>query len=247
MATGLCARPIPLGGNTSDDESFEKKIDRRILPRTFDVFDDPTEERFGGKVLAGAYTIDDEGVVPQRVRLIENGMLKTLVAGRSPTKKIKQSTGHARAPGFGDPQVTIGCLYLSDSEGLSAEELKKELIDAAIDEGLDFGLRIESLESGYGGFLGNPVYAYKVFVDDGREELIRGIEFLEVQPRALKRLLAAGKEQNAYNATGEGLGRSVITPAILFEELELTRIEEEFDKPPILESPFVRGDPEPRP
>jgi hypothetical protein len=32
----------------------------------------------------------------------------------------------------------------------------------------------------------------------------------------------------------------VIAPAILFEELELTKIEEEFDKPPILSSPATR-------
>lgn len=240
LATGLCARPIPLGGGTDDDESFEKKIDRRILPRTFDVYDDPTEPRFEGRVLAGAYTVDDEGVKPSRVNLVENGMLKTLLAGRSPTRKIKQSTGHARAAGFGDAEVSIGCLYISDSEGLSDAELKQELIDAARDEGLDFGLRIESLESGYSGALGNPVYVYKVYVEDGREEIVRGLEFLEVQPRALKRLLAAGKERKVHNATDDGVGRSIIAPAILFEELELTRMEEEFDKPPILESPFVR-------
>ena len=241
LSDGLCARPIPLGGNTADDQSFEKKIGRRILPRTFDVYDDPTMPRWNGAVLAGAYSIDDEGVKPQRVTLVENGILKTLVAGRSPTKKIKQSTGHARSSGFSDADASVGCLYITDSLGMSGEELKQELIDAARDEGLDFGLRVASLESGYAASLGNPIYAYKVFVEDGREELIRGMEFLEVQPRVLKRILAAGKEPKVYNAVDGGVSRSIIAPAILFEELELTRIEEEFEKPPILKSPFVRG------
>ena len=80
---------------------------------------------------------------------------------------------------------------MTDKDGVSAAELKEELIEAARDEGLEFALRVETMESGGFGYLGDPIYAYKVYVDDGREELVRGLEFDGVETRVLKDILAA--------------------------------------------------------
>ncbi len=239
LADGFCARPTPLGSGGRGDRSLEKKIGLRILPRSFNVYDDPGPTTFEGKTLAGAYTFDDEGVRARRVSLVENGILKTLLAARASTEKITGSTGHGRSAGFGQPRATIGCLYVSDSNGLSAEALKAELIQAAKDEGLLFALRVVSMKAGGFGELGDPIYAYKVFVEDGHEELVRGLTFPRVEIRALKRLLAAGTKPTVYNATS-GISASVIAPAILFEELDVNKIEGEFDRPPILQAPLER-------
>lgn len=239
LAHGLCARPTPLGSGGWADTSLEKKIGLRILPRSFQVHDDPGPQRFENTILAGAYTYDGEAVPPRKVTLVEDGILKTLLAGRAPTRKTKQTTGHGRSGGFQDARAMIGCLYLSDDKAMSAKELKQELIQAARDEGLDFGLRIESMNPGGSGALGNPIYAYKVYVNDGHEAMIRGMTFLPVETRSLKHILAAGTERNVRNSTS-GIPASIITPAILFEELELTKIEREFDKLPILKSPAQR-------
>ena len=242
----LCARPLPLGGGW-EDQSFERKIGLRILPRSFEVYDDPGPERFNGKALAGAYSFDDEAIRHKRVSLVERGKLQTLLAGRSPTKKIKATTGHGRGGGFRDAQATVGCLYITDADGLSAEELKTELIEAAREEGLPFALRVASMRPGGRGGLGDPIYAYKVYVEDGREELVRGLEFLPVEPRSLKRLLAAGKDREVYNSFGR-VSSSYIVPAIVFEELDLHKIDREFDKLPIVKSPAQRHrDAEPSP
>lgn len=235
----LCARPIPVGAGGWADNSLEKKIGLRILPRSFQVFDNPGTKRFAGKLLAGAYSYDDEARQPQRVKLVENGILKTLVSSRAPTDKITQSTGHGRSRGFGDPSATIGCLYLRDEQGVGADELKTELRQAAREEGLEFSLRIETLERGGAGSLGDPIYAYKVFVEDGREEPVRGIKFQPVSIRAFKRILAAGDSPEVYNSISR-LPTSFIAPALLFEELDLVKIEDEFDKLPILKAPALR-------
>jgi len=238
LSDGLCARPTPLGSGAEDD-SLEKKIGLRILPRTFHVFDDPGPRTFESTVLAGAYRFDDEAVAATRVELVDKGILKTLVAGRAPTKKIKQSTGHGRSAGLGDPRATTGSLFISADDALSAEELKQELIQTARDERLEFGLRVASIEEGQTGALGAPIHAYKVSVADGHEEPIRGMQFRPVETRTLKRIQAAGKERRAYNSVS-GTSASIIAPALLFEELELTKVEGEFDKLPILQSPATR-------
>ncbi|MHC5109251.1 MAG: metallopeptidase TldD-related protein [Planctomycetota bacterium] len=239
LADKLSARPIPLGRGGAGDPSLARKIGRRILPRTFQAYDDPSGSRYQGKVLAGSYRFDDEGIRPRKVVLVENGILKTLVSGRSPTKKIQQTTGHARKTTFSDPVARIGCLYVEDTAGLPDDALKAALIQAAKDEGLSYGLRVESLRESSGGMLGDPIFMYKVNVEDGSEELVRGMEFGPIDTRELKRMLAAGDSREVYNSIS-GAGSSIICPSILVEEVELTRIEKEFDRLPILASPATR-------
>lgn len=238
LASRLGARPTPLGRGPND-KSLEKKLGLRILPRSFTIYDDPTPEWFKDKILSGSYTYDDEAILAKNVSIVEKGILKNLVASRSPARKVKQTTGHGRKAGFGDSRATAGCIYIQDENGLTPQALKTELIQAARDEGYEFALRIESISSSSPGALGEPIYAYKVFVEDGHEEPVRGLKILPVETRSLKRLVAAGIEQKVYNAMTR-TPTSVISPAIIFEELELTRSREEFDKLPFLPSPLQR-------
>jgi len=238
LADRVAAAPLPLGAQWQDP-SLERKLGLRILPRSFDVYDDPRPERFGETLLAGAYDYDDEGVPATHVSIIEDGKLENLVAGRTPTRKVKGSTGHARNGGFGDPRATAACLYITDEDGVGADELREELIEAARDEGLEFALRVESMDDGGFMRLGDPVYAYKIYVEDGREEPVRGLQFGQTGDRALKRILAGGNDPRVHNALGQ-MSMSIIAPAVVFEELDLSKIDEEFDKLPILPAPGQR-------
>jgi len=238
LADRIAAVPMPIGAQWQDP-SLERKLNTRILPRSFDVYDDPRPERFGKTLLAGAYEYDDEGTPAARVSVVEKGKLVNLVSGRAPTRKVKGSNGHARNGGFGDPRAAAACLYITDEDAVSADDLKQELIDAARDEDLEFALRIESMDDGSFMTLGDPIYAYKVYVEDGHEEPVRGLQFETVSDRAMRRILAAGNEPKVFNALGR-MSLSIITPAVVFEELELSKIEEEFDKLPILPAPIQR-------
>jgi hypothetical protein len=93
--------------------------------------------------------------------------------------------------------------------------------------------------------LGDPILIHKVYVEDGREEWVRGCEFDPIKVRDLKDILAAGKNPRVYNYIGFGMGgvtpsTSIIAPAVLFEEMELTRIEQENPKLPLLKAPLFR-------
>lgn len=240
LAEDVCARPSPLGTRrTSASQSMEKKLGLRILPRSFDVYDDPTQKSFQDDLLAGSYRFDDEAVASRRVNVVENGLLHNMVASRSPTKKVVGSTGHGRSAGFGDAEARIGCLFIQDRDGIDDEHMLRELRAAAAEEGLEFALRIEALQRGGGRRLGNPVYAYRVNLEGDGEELVRGLEFQPVQTRALKRLLAAGSKQEVYNSLA-GAAASIVSPAVIFDELDLHKVEGELDKPPILPAPALR-------
>lgn len=246
LARGLAGQPEPVGsGRSYTDDSLDKKLGKRILPRSFQVYDDATVKRFGKEILFGWYEYDDEAVPARRVDLVVDGSLKTLLMSRTPTRKVTGTTGHGRAKRLGaDPRAAIGNLFISCDEGLSDQELMARLIEACQDEELDFGLRITAVEGvGWGG-LSDPVHVHKVYVADGRRERVRGLEFKPVELRSLRRILAAGRTQYLCNYLGD-VAAAVVAPAVLLEDVELTRIEQEFDKLPHLESPARRRPPQP--
>lgn len=251
MARRFAGGQRSVGSRTSPND-FENKLNKRILPRFMDVVDDPTIEEIDGELVLGHYDYDEQGVKAQRVPLVEDGRLKALVMSRNPSKDFDHSNGHGR--GSYGVSASPACLIISVDDGLSEEELREELLEAAADEDLEFGIRIDSLgrvgggsgrssyfgrRFGSGGGGSSPTLMYKVYAD-GREELVRGAQISGLDLKTFKRMLAAGKKRHVLNASGGGMGLTVVAPAMLFEELDLTEIDQDFDTPPILENPLIR-------
>jgi len=127
-------------------------------------------------------------------------------------------------------------MIVTAKDPANAEALKQELIDSCQDEGLPFGIRIEA-PGGAG--LAAPLVVHKVF-PDGHEEPVRGIEVGRIDLKAFKRILAAGDKPFVLNTKNAG-GQTLIAPAMLFEELDLAKIDRDFDRPPILPAPLARA------
>ena len=93
-----------------------------------------------------------------------------------------------------------------------------------------------------------PLLVYRVY-QDGREELVRGLRFRNLSTRTLRDILAASDENYVFDFVDSnaplaliGAGNyvtsaSVISPSILFDEVELEPIQEETQKPPIVPPP----------
>ncbi len=93
-----------------------------------------------------------------------------------------------------------------------------------------------------------PLLVYRVY-PDGREELVRGLRFRGVSTRSFKDISAAGNDSYVFNfmdspapfalmgAGGFVTNAAVISPGILFDELELERIQEDLPKLPIVPPP----------
>jgi hypothetical protein len=240
-------------GSRSDPNDFAKKLDKRILPRFLSVVDDPTIETIADKPLMGYYKYDDQGVKARPVTLVKDGRLKALVMSRNPSKEFKQSTGHGR--GIYGPRSATGCLMVTTSEGADPKALHQAMMEACEDEDLEYGIRIASLGSMSGGgrasryarYFGRsgrgggntPLLIYKVY-PDGREELVRGAQIAQINLKSFKRILATGDTPFVLNRGARSSGHTVVAPAMLFEELDLTKIDQDFDRPPILPTPLAR-------
>ncbi|MHC4303156.1 MAG: metallopeptidase TldD-related protein [Planctomycetota bacterium] len=262
LARGVAGRAEPVGGGRrrfTSTETLEKYLNKRILPRTFQVYDDPRQPSFGDEMLTGHYSVDDEGVPAQRVDLVVDGKLVGMVMSRAPTQHFGKSTGHGRGTG-GRTQAGVGCLYVETSDGQAPDALTGALIEAVFDQDLDYGIRVTSIgrptaarampagfpgggrafPGGGGGLLGDPIAVFKVYTD-GREELVRGCEFGDLGVSHLRDIVAAGRDAAVHNAGRGGTGSSVVAPPLLFEEVELFTIEEEREGEPIVTAPHRRA------
>src|SRR4029079_9532429 len=145
---------------------------------------------------------------------------------------------------------------IESSKSFDSEDLKKELLAAADREGLKYGLRGSGLQSRSGGAgsagpfrrgggggraVGDPIYVEKVFVADGHEEPVRGCEFTSLDFQSLRKILATGKARTVQNnVIGATPSSSIIAPAVLIGDVELSRIKSEGEKKPILDAPRLR-------
>jgi len=103
------------------------------------------------------------------------------------------------------------------------------------DEGKPYGYYAEALV-GY-----NPRLLYRVYVSDGHEELVRGAVFNELDTRTLRsNLVAAGNDPLVSNREG-GVPTTVISPSILFDELEVKRTDKKNAKLPEYPPPDLAG------
>ena len=228
----LGIRPKP-GDSARTVGEFSSSYKSRVLPDFLSVVDDPTMKSFQGKSLIGTYNIDEEGVRAQAVPLIKDGMLVDYLLGRTPIRDFPDSNGHGRAAPGQPPMPSIGNLVVEPKQPVPAEELKKKLIEMCKQENKPYGYYVETL-SGF-----DPRLLYRVYANDGHEELVRGAVFNELDARTLRNdLVAAGDDPLVSNREG-AVPSTVICPSILFDELEVKRTDQKNAKLPEYPPPAI--------
>jgi TldD protein len=190
-------------------ENFLEKIGGRVFPTFVNLVDDPLLNEYNGVKLVGSFKIDDDAVPSRKTKLIEKGILKTLLTSRVPAKSIEQSTGSRR--GFGPAPSN---LILTADKALTDAELRQALLERVKMLNLDYGIVVRRVGSnGANTFLrafammaGAPrsrpsnvlLEVYKVF-PDGHEEPVKGMELNGLSPAAFRDVVAVGNKPVVYN------------------------------------------------
>ena len=250
------------------------KVGARVLPETVNLVDDPSAKDYKGSLLVGGYAIDEEGVPAEKVTLVSNGKLKGLLMSRRPGSDFEASNGHGRAAFGIDARPTMSNLFFTSTETVSKDELKKKFLDACRAEKLDYCLVVRQMDNpsisimhqedftellaSFGGNAATdrlPLVVYRVYVSDGREELVRGARITGFSPRSLRNIESIGNDDHVYNymqnqsagVAGTALGAfgtaqngvpaSVVAPSLLFEEVEVRGARGEPKRLPILPEP----------
>jgi TldD protein len=233
----------------TDGQTFVKKLGQPVMPSFLSVYDDPTILKLGEEPLNGAYRHDDEGVSAQRAPLIEGGVLRGFLMGRTPLNQFLQSNGHGRRQEGHAPEARQANLVAHPSRALSPEDLRAMLRAEARRQGKSYGLAIQDISGGLTrpgagsgqGFSLRPTMTYRVYVDGRPDELIRGISMVGTPLTALSKLVAAGDDYAVFNGRcGSDSGWvpvSAVSPSLLIGQLETERTPKGNDRPPLLPRP----------
>jgi predicted Zn-dependent protease len=215
-----------------EGQTFKDSVGKRILPEFLSVRDNPLLEQFAERSLVGHYRSDDEGVEAQDTALVVRGVLKRFLATRTGFARRHRSSGHARAAYHQRPISRMGVTLVESHDGLDRRALRRRLLEEIRRQNAPFGIRIIEASSGetatdaynFQAFLGEINLASKVY-PDGREEWVRGVNFVGTPLNAIGGIVAAGDRyevDNAYCGAESGyVPVTTVSPALVVSELEL--------------------------
>lgn len=233
--------------------ALRSRLERRVFPKGVHLVDDPTRDAMGEIPLMGSYEIDHEGVPAQKVELIKDGMLETLLMSRTPSEKIANSNGHGRG-GWRGVEATVGNLIFEIDDAKTPEALRERLLDEAEREGLDYGYIVKQFDNAWvtqdaltsadeWASHSDGRYPATVVVrvnKDGSEEYVRGLSLEKPLIRDLEDIVAWGDQHyiTNYLVTGTaGYLQSIASPAMLFEELDMPAAKGPFARPHAIPAP----------
>lgn len=254
IAKFAASREDVLGGNVvisfgTKGGSFQKKLGTRVLPTSVTVRDNPLVKTRDNISLLGSYSIDDEGVKPFDMTLVENGILKTMYMSRTPTKEVKEPNGHARSSG-GSTAPAPGIVEYIDKKAVPAINIRKDLAKRAKENGYNHAFIIRSTKRAtllFADGMGNiddllsgekaiiPSLIYKVDLKTGAEQLMRGLEVTFPTSRDIRELISSketsitnmglsGGGQGGFFSFGSKVPGTLIGPnTILVPELEVRK------------------------
>src|SRR3989441_5687188 len=235
IGQNVLGRKPQLGKPNRTTGPFATSYKTRVLPNFLTLVDDPTMKDFQGKSVVGNYAVDSEGVKSQAVNVIENGMLTNYLVGRQPIRDFLTSNGHGRAAPGSFPGPSLGVLLLKSSEAQSPDALKQKVSQMVQDQDKPCGYHVDMLGPG-----NSPRLLYRVYVKDGHEELVRGAVFNELDIRAIRNdLIAVGNDPLVSNRAGAA-PTTIISPSLLFGELEVKRADTSKDKLPDYPAPPLK-------
>jgi predicted Zn-dependent protease len=199
------------------ENTLEAMMNKKIISRNITIEALPTLTTYQKIPLIGSFYVDAEGIkAPDSIKLVENGILRNLLSSRTPTLKIKQSNGHARAAlsNGGVKTVTgpgvIKMVNNNPATSVSRKKLKEMLIAAAKEEDLEYAYIVRKIVSAAANIsvpgsnkskedISKTIQVYRIKVSDGSEELVSFAEVLGLTTKSFKHLLATSSEMQVYN------------------------------------------------
>jgi len=237
--------------DVEEGQTFAKKIGHEVLPAFMSVVDDPTQRQFNGRDLNGFYEFDDECVPGQPARIVENGVLKTFLLSRSPTRGFTRSNGHGRRQPGAQVVARQGNLIIESSKQVPFAQLRAMLIEECRKQGKEFGLLFDDISGGFTttgryspqAFKVEPILVYRVYTDGRPDELVRGVDIVGTPLTCFSKILCAADDADIFNgycgAESGSVPVSAISPSILVEQIEVEKKQKAQDRPPILTSPIA--------
>ncbi len=247
--------------------ALQNKIGARVMAEFLSVESAPQRTVINSTPVAAAYRIDDECVEPSPLVLVRNGYLETLLSGRVPTRRIRQSNGRSRGGGAMFDVLILRCddrrriLEQHDLINQLLRILKRRdlpygyIVREVLDQNLLFTAVYQQTNGMFptGGDGQIPALVVERIWRDGRREVVRGAFIVNGGYQMFRDVVAVGRSVYVHNLlapavispyrTGgaQYVIATVATPDLLIEDLELRPLEDGIPKPPVIPSPIGRN------
>ena len=220
--TNMALLAALFGGGGDNGNKYDALIGKPIINKNLSITAIDRTRTFEGIPLIGAYEVDAEGVsVKEKTPLVVNGVLQTLLSDRIPTHAISNSNGHKRLVLAMDglqPKLSVGVVELSAKQTVTADKMKKQLLDMAKKKGEEYayivrkigspaplGDDVESITASVMAMMSGKTptekatYVYRVSVKDGSETLIRTSSVSSISIDSFKDELLVSDKKQAWN------------------------------------------------
>lgn len=238
----------------NDGQTFKNKIGSGVLPSFLSITIDPTVQKVAGSEVNGFYRFDDEGVAAQKVKVVDEGILKNFLMTRTPINGVTGSNGHARTAPGGIPESRQSNLVVNGTNQKSDAELRAALVAEAKKQGKEYGYLFKDVQGGFtsigrtspNAFNVLPIEVYRIYADGRADELVRGVDLIGTPLSMFNRIVACGDDMETFNGMcGAGSGWvpvSATSPAIFVDVIETQKKSKSNERLPVLPRPDLDKD-----
>lgn len=220
------------GADDKTSGQFKNKIGMRVASNAVSIYDRPHLKAYNGTFLSGFTPVDDEGIATEDLTLVTGGVLRDLPRSMRPAKKGDKSNGHGRLSPSYFPREQLTNLVIEAVNPLSQQELEDKLLERCRSLELEYCYILHSLPT--------DNQLERIYTQDGHKEPVDQLKFeTDFTARSLRDIVAAGGTAQAFSSdANRWMGdSSVITPALLIEEMELVPVQAQPDKKPFVPMP----------
>ena len=216
----------------NDGQTFKGKLQEQVLPKSLSVTFDPTLASFNGQPLNGHYQYDDEGIAGQKVKVVENGILKTFLMSRTPIENFSNSNGHGRAQAGAEAVSRQSNLVIENTKAVSMSQMRKMLINECKKLRKPYGYLFMDVVGGFtttNRYMPNafnifPTEVYRVYTNGRPDELVRGVDLIGT-PLAMFAAIQAADDKNEVftgfcGAESGSIPVTAISPSLFVKRIE---------------------------
>lgn len=218
--------------NEYDGQTFKARLNETVLPKTINVYFDPTLTEIDGKHINGSFKYDDEGIKSRRVNVVERGTLKTFLMSRAPLDDLNHSNGHGRASLGISPVSRQSNLIVETTKAVSMDDLRKMLIKECRRQGKLYGYLFKEVVGGFtvtdrynpNAFNIFPTVVCRVYTDGRVDELVRGVDLIGTPLAMFAEIQAAGNDRDVFigfcGAESGSVPVSATSPSLYVRRIE---------------------------
>ncbi|HEY5917901.1 MAG TPA: TldD/PmbA family protein [Chryseolinea sp.] len=235
--------------NEYDGQTFKAKIGEVVLPKTLNVYFDPTVEKVDNRPVNGSYAYDDEGIPSKKVTVVEKGILKTFLMSRTPLEKLPRSNGHGRASLGATPVSRQSNLIVETTKPYSMDELRKMLIKECKKQGKAYGYFFKEVVGGFtvtdrynpNAFNIFPTLVYRIYADGRPDELVRGVDLIGTPLAMFAEIQAAAGDRDIFigfcGAESGSVPVSATSPSLFVRRIETQKKPRQYQETTLLARP----------